>query len=119
ADAGQTHDDLDSPAPVVSLTAAQAEGEHGGQSGDQAHGDADGAESADAEQPATSPVPVVLGSAGLAAGIAALIVSIAAYRRRRACPLGGCGRLITAAPVAPRRDPRAAGSWLQGGRRAA
>ncbi|BDZ38631.1 YcnI family copper-binding membrane protein [Microbacterium suwonense] len=84
ADAGQTHDDLDSPAPVVSLTAAQAEGEHGDQSGDQMHGDAEGAESADAEQPATSPVPVVLGSAGLAAGIAALIVSIAAYRRRRA-----------------------------------
>lgn len=73
---GEDPHSLDNPAPVVSLTAADdaATG----------HPDHDQKASADAEDagPTASALPLVLGSGGLAVGIAALAIAIGAYRRR-------------------------------------
>jgi len=68
---GQDPHELDSPAPTVTLDAAAAGGDH-------AH--AAGAE-APVAAPASDPLPVALGAGGLAAGIAALVVSVLAWRR--------------------------------------
>jgi uncharacterized protein YcnI len=76
------------PAPTFTTTAADA-GAHHGHASDDAHGSdvgredgadtADAAESAAAERP--DALPVVLGGAGLAAGLAALVVALLAWRR--------------------------------------
>ncbi|WP_417554109.1 DUF1775 domain-containing protein [Microbacterium sp.] len=77
---GQDPEKLDSPAPAITLTktsttpaAAAAD-----------HGDHTDAATADASSTADAypVVPTVLGAAGLVAGIAALVVAVAAYRRR-------------------------------------
>lgn len=72
AEDGADPHDLDSPAPVVTVGA----------------GDTNTADAAHAEQPDAmestadaSPVGVILGGAGLLAGIAALVVAVLAYRR--------------------------------------
>lgn len=77
AEDGEDPHSLDAPAPVVHVAAA---------SGDHAeHGTATGAEDAETDSDddaAADPTPVVLGSAGLVAGLAALVVSVMAYRRK-------------------------------------
>lgn len=73
---GEDPHSLDAPAPVVTVEDAEG-GEHGG------HGTADAAaEETEATANASDPLPVVLGAGGLAAGLAALVVSVLAYRRR-------------------------------------
>ncbi len=81
AEDGEDPHELDSPAPVVSVVAA-AEGEHAGH-GSTASDDAD-ADATDAEAESTDPVDLgtVLGTGGLVAGLAALVVSVLASRRR-------------------------------------
>lgn len=94
---GQDPHELESPAPAVTLTSgtssadhdhgadATADGDASAEGADAAEGDApadhDGAKTPDAAE-ADSPVPTVLAGAGLLTGVAALIVAIAAYRRR-------------------------------------
>ena len=77
AEDGEDPHSLDAPAPVVHVGAA---------SDDHAeHGTATGAENAETDSDddaAADPTPVVLGSAGLVAGLAALVVSVMAYRRK-------------------------------------
>ncbi|WP_164233639.1 YcnI family copper-binding membrane protein [Microbacterium hydrocarbonoxydans] len=74
AEEGEDPHSLDAPAPVVTVTAA---GEHGG------HGAGEAAEAGDAIADAASdPAPLLLGAGGLVAGLAALVVSVLAYRRR-------------------------------------
>ena len=79
---GEDPHSLDAPAPVVEVVAASADG-HG------EHGSADGAEDADtansdADDDAVSAnaLGTALGAGGLVAGIAALVVSVLAYRRK-------------------------------------
>ncbi|MFB8190217.1 YcnI family protein [Microbacterium sp. NPDC055988] len=75
AENGEDPHSLDAPAPVVSVTAAAADG----------HGDHDAADSSEATAAtptSTDPLGIALGAGGLVAGIAALIVAILAYRRR-------------------------------------
>ena len=69
---GQTRDDLDNPAPSVTVGAAQAQGET---DGDDA-ATSDGATGAD-------PVARWLAGGGLAAGIAGLVVAVIGLGRRR------------------------------------
>lgn len=77
AEDGQNPHDLDSPAPVVTVGAASEE--HAGHSG----AASDGADAtADAEAAAPDALPTVLGAGGLVAGVAALVVSVLAFRRR-------------------------------------
>mgnify|MGYP002039115233 FL=1 len=80
AEDGEDPHSLDAPAPVVEVVAASADG-HG------EHGSADGAEDADtansdADDDAVSAnaLGTALGAGGLVAGIAALVVSVLAYR---------------------------------------
>lgn len=73
AENGEDPHSLDAPAPVVSVTAAAADG-HG------AH--AESAEDETAPSAAADPLGVALGAGGLVAGFAALVVAILAYRRR-------------------------------------
>jgi uncharacterized protein YcnI len=73
---GEDPHSLDNPAPVVTLAPAE-DGGHDGASG---HEDEDAAASDPA--PASDPLGAVLGGAGLAAGLAALVVAVLAYRRR-------------------------------------
>nr|WP_201469491.1 YcnI family protein [Microbacterium hydrocarbonoxydans] len=75
AEDGENPHDLDSPAPVVTVGAADVA--HAD------HGDEATAETPDAPA-ATTPdaLPTALGAGGLVAGIAALIVSVLAFRRR-------------------------------------
>lgn len=73
ADEGADPHDLDSPAPVVTVAAAAAA---------ENQTDAAHAEHSDAqEQTDAAPAGIILGGAGLLAGVAALIVSVLAYRR--------------------------------------
>lgn len=71
---GEDPHSLDSPAPVVTVAEATADG----------HGEHGAAETTtDAAAPvAADPLPTVLGAGGLVAGIAALVVAVLAYRRR-------------------------------------
>lgn len=73
---GEDPHSLDNPAPVVAVTAAEEDG----------HGMAGGHETTDAAASdparATDPLGTILGGTGLAAGIAALVVAVLAYRRR-------------------------------------
>ncbi|MGO2050241.1 MAG: DUF1775 domain-containing protein, partial [Microbacterium sp.] len=80
AEEGQDPHDLDSPAPVVTVADAADAGTDAG------HGDHDAAEMAApaADEAASDPAPVIgiaLGSAGLLAGIVALVIAIRASRR--------------------------------------
>ncbi|SJN32019.1 Conserved membrane protein in copper uptake, YcnI [Microbacterium esteraromaticum] len=92
AEEGQDPHDLDAPAPVVEVTAAadDAHGHDTGAASDDAPSDTPAADhtapagDAASADDAVSPVPMIVGSAGLVAGLVALVVSIAAYRRRRA-----------------------------------
>lgn len=79
AEDGEDPHSLDAPAPVVHVGAASGEhAEHGATTGDE-----DAAPDADAGDAAASdPTGIVLGSAGLVAGLAALVVSVLAYRRK-------------------------------------
>ncbi|MGW9268869.1 DUF1775 domain-containing protein [Microbacterium sp. NPDC055599] len=76
AEEGEDPHALDAPAPVVTVTDAEAS-MHG------AHGDAE-ADTADADAAATAadPLGIALGTGGLLAGAAALVVAVLAYRRR-------------------------------------
>src|SRR5690606_10835130 len=72
---GEDPHSLETPAPVVSLTAADgADAAHGG------HAE-DAVDTADDGSP-TSALPLILGGGGLAVSIAALVLAIGAYRRR-------------------------------------
>ena len=75
AENGEDPHSLDSPAPVVTVTEATADG-HG------SHDAADTETDAAAEGATPDPLPTVLGAGGLVAGIAALVVAVLAYRRR-------------------------------------
>jgi uncharacterized protein YcnI len=80
AEDGQDPHELEAPAPVVALSAAA-----GSDHGDHASNETTDADSSGATEAAASdPVAIVLGTGGLVAGVAALIVSILAYRRRSA-----------------------------------
>ncbi|WEK59526.1 MAG: YcnI family protein [Candidatus Microbacterium colombiense] len=72
---GEDPHSLDAPAPVVSVVAGAADG-HG------THRDAEPSAEASEESAQSSPWSTVLGAGGLVAGLAALVVSILAYRRR-------------------------------------
>lgn len=75
AEDGEDPHSLDAPAPVVNVVAASGgHGEH------EASGDDAAADAADDDAP--DALGVSLGAGGLLAGVAALIVSILAYRRR-------------------------------------
>ncbi|MGO2747432.1 YcnI family copper-binding membrane protein [Microbacterium sp.] len=78
AEDGQDPHALDSPAPVVTVTDATDNGSDAG------HGEhAEGAESDAAQETAgpASGIGIALGSAGLLAGVAALVIAIRASRR--------------------------------------
>lgn len=76
AEDGADPHDLDSPAPVVTVT-GEAES-----ATDAGHGEHSAAEEQSADAAASiDPVGTVLGGAGLLAGIAGLIVAVLAYRR--------------------------------------
>lgn len=78
AESGEDPHDLDSPAPVVTVTADDAA------SVDAGHGSAHDGDTDDAETSAAADVtlPTVLGAGGLVAGVAALVVAVLALRRR-------------------------------------
>lgn len=78
AEEGEDPHDLESPAPVVTVT--PTDDSSADAASHAASSDADAA--ADAQPAGESPVAVVLGSAGLLAGIAALVVAVLAYRRK-------------------------------------
>lgn len=70
AEDGENPHDLDSPAPVVTVgAAAEDHGEHAAAEGS-------------AESGETDALATTLGAAGLVAGIAALVVSVLAFRRK-------------------------------------
>lgn len=81
AEEGEDPHSLDAPAPVVQVAAAaDGHGEH--DSADEA-GDADTADSEAADEADSSnELGTALGAGGLVAGIAALVVSVLAYRRK-------------------------------------
>ncbi|WP_162893317.1 YcnI family protein [Microbacterium halotolerans] len=86
AEDGQDPHDLELPAPVLEIEAAD-EAADGGMSGhgDPAEsGDEGAAEASDASEVEPSVLPTVLGGAGLGAGVVALAVSIVALRRKKA-----------------------------------
>ncbi|WP_456284856.1 YcnI family protein [Microbacterium sp. JZ101] len=72
AEDGEDPHDLEAPAPVVTLAPAAEEDGHAAD---------DATTETDAGEADSGAVPVALGAGGLAAGIAALVVSILAYRR--------------------------------------
>lgn len=74
AEEGADPHDLDSPAPVVTVAAAAAA---------ESRTDAAHAEHSDAQEQTSEAAPagIILGGAGLLAGVAALVVSVLAYRR--------------------------------------
>lgn len=75
---GEDPHSLDNPAPLVTVLPAEGDEHQGG------HEDGHGAMDAVASEPtpASDPLGTVLGGAGLAAGLAALVVAVLAYRRR-------------------------------------
>ena len=77
AEDGEDPHSLDAPAPVVEVAAAAAAADGHG-----AHGSAAEAEDADAGSAAPDALGTALGAGGLVAGIAALVVSVLAYRRK-------------------------------------
>ncbi|GAA4187440.1 hypothetical protein GCM10022219_00100 [Microbacterium oryzae] len=85
ADEGQDPHDLDSPAPVVTLAPAADDaghGQHGTSAPDATDGDAGTSAEAGASADSGSDAGAwALGAGGLVAGVAALIVSVLAYRR--------------------------------------
>ncbi|WP_341957148.1 YcnI family protein [Microbacterium sp. LWH13-1.2] len=76
AEDGEDPHSLDTPAPVVEVAAAAADG----------HGEHDSADDADPtaadESGASNTLGTALGAGGLVAGVAALVVSVLAYRRK-------------------------------------
>lgn len=74
---GEDPHSLDTPAPVVTVAPASAEGGH-----DMPDGHAETSATSDATATASDPLPVALGAGGLLAGLAALVVAVLAYRRR-------------------------------------
>ncbi|WP_309068685.1 YcnI family protein [Microbacterium sp.] len=76
---------LDHPAPTVALGEAASTGH--GASASHAHdasaSDETAESSEEAAEPAADPLPVALGAGGLVAGVAALVVSLLAWRRAR------------------------------------
>jgi uncharacterized protein YcnI len=80
AEDGQDPHDLDSPAPVVTVTDAADAGAAGAGHGDHASETQSAAAASDSSGPAPA-IGIVLGSAGLLAGIAALVVAMRASRR--------------------------------------
>lgn len=78
---GENAHDLDSPAPVVALTAADDSGDHGQQGAHGQHTAAPEASSSSSEQPAAI-LPMLLGGGGLVLAVVALLVSIRGSRRR-------------------------------------
>ena len=82
AEEGEDPHSLDAPAPVVEVAAAAADGHGEHDSADEA-GDADDADSAAADESgASNALGTALGAGGLVAGVAALVVSVLAYRRK-------------------------------------
>ncbi|WP_431073222.1 YcnI family protein [Microbacterium phyllosphaerae] len=81
AEDGEDPHSLDAPAPVVEVTAAAVDG-HGEHSSAEEAGDADDADSAAAETDSSNALGTALGAGGLVAGVAALVVSVLAYRRK-------------------------------------
>lgn len=80
AEDGEDPHDLDSPAPVVTVSPADAaDGADAGHAGSAGTGD-DTASASDAADPAPA-IGIALGSAGLVAGIAALVLAIRTSRR--------------------------------------
>lgn len=81
ADDGEDPHSLDAPAPVVEVAAASADG-HGEHDSAEDAEDADsaGADAAGDEAPSNA-VGTALGAGGFVAGLAALVVSVLAYRR--------------------------------------
>lgn len=75
---GEDPHSLDAPAPVVTVAPQQGDAHEGMAHGAEAAPEAD----AEASAPSSDPLATVLGGAGLAAGIAALVMSVLAYRRR-------------------------------------
>ncbi|MDN3443383.1 YcnI family protein [Microbacterium sp. APC 3901] len=81
AEEGEDPHSLEAPAPVVQVAAAaDAHGEHGSAE-EAADSDASGSEAAE-ETDSSSQLGTALGAGGLVAGIAALVVSVLAYRRK-------------------------------------
>lgn len=80
AENGEDPHSLDAPAPVVSVTEAATSG-HGDH---EAAADHEAAETTEqgTQAAASDPVGIALGAGGLAAGVAALVVAILAYRRK-------------------------------------
>ncbi len=77
AEDGEDPHSLDAPAPVVEVAAATADG-HGEHA---SAADADEADAAGTEAGSSNAVGTALGAGGLVAGLAALVVSVLAYRR--------------------------------------
>jgi len=71
---GEDPHSLDNPAPVVTVAAAAEDGHEMGAG----HETTDAA----ASEPATDSMGSILGGAGLAAGLAGLVIAVLAYRRR-------------------------------------
>lgn len=83
AEDGADPHDLDSPAPMVTVTAAdqtQADAAHGEHNAAPTSS-ADSASGTETNDSAASPLGTILGSGGLLAGLAALVVAVLAYRR--------------------------------------
>ncbi|WP_311257575.1 YcnI family protein [Microbacterium sp. WCS2018Hpa-9] len=83
AEDGEDPHSLDAPAPVVEVVAASADG-HGDEHGStEEAGDADTADSdAAGDADSSTALGTALGAGGLVAGVAALVVSVLAYRRK-------------------------------------
>ncbi|MDP3952630.1 YcnI family protein [Microbacterium sp.] len=78
AEDGADPHDLDSPAPVVTIT---ADGEGTTDAAHAEHSDSQGQEQTQEPTAAAPPAGAILGGAGLLTGIAALVVAVLAYRR--------------------------------------
>jgi uncharacterized protein YcnI len=79
---GEDPHSVEHPAPTVTLGEAAAGDEHG-DAGHEAAADEDAAdaEAAQADAQESDALPIALGAGGLAAGVAALVVAVLAYRR--------------------------------------
>src|SRR5690606_6442056 len=83
AEDGEDPHALEAPAPVIAITDGDGHGGHGDHDAEPAETAAAApAPSADAGSASASPVPLILGGAGLAVGAIALLLAIAALRRR-------------------------------------